>query len=295
MNFNIEIPASKNELIELLSEYKNKKYRIGAGCTDLIMELRKKPEDDLTVINISQINDEDFNNIKLSNNKIVIGANTNVVKICTNNEVVTNFPTLKEAAQNLASNQIRQVATIGGNICTASPSGDLICALMALKANLEIIDFAGNKRSVSILEFYKGVRITDLKKSEFLSSIEIDLNKVNPKNMYSGFIKIGTRKSMECSVVSLAYHIQLNENYKVISAGLAFGASAPTVIFAYDACDFLINKNITELKNNEIDEFANHILKYASPIDDLRATAWYRKQVLFNISKSILEEFSKTN
>ena len=290
MNFNIEIPSNKEELINLLGKYKNKNYRIGAGCTDLIMELKKKCSEPLTVINISQINDGDFNNINTQKSSIIIGANTSVFKICNNNEILKNYPVLNISAQNLASNQIRQVATVGGNLCTASPSGDLICALMALKAELEIINSNAEKRKISILDFYKGVRKTDLQSGEFLSSITILPNNIETNKLHSGFIKIGTRKSMECSVVSLAYHIQIDKNNKIIEVGIAFGASAPTVKFAQKASEFLIDRNIAQISETDIEKFAKLVLEYASPIDDLRATAWYRKQVLFNISKSILED-----
>lgn len=293
MNFNIEIPQSIDELVKILNKYKNKNYRIGAGCTDLIMELKKNCDENLTVVNISQINDDSFNSIKISKSVTKIGANTTAFKLCNNDEIQKNFKTLYDAANNLASNQIRQVATIGGNICTASPSGDLICALMALKSTLEITDSSGKKREIAIADFYKGVRKTDLKKGEFVSSISIKSNLKNTSNIYSGFLKIGTRKSMECSVVSLAYHIQIDENSKITDAGIAFGASAPTVRYAANACELIVGKNIKKLTPKEIDTFAKLVLDYASPIDDIRATAWYRKQVLSNISKSILEEFKK--
>lgn len=293
MNFNLEIPESKSELVSMLGKYKNKNYIIGAGCTDLIMELKKKCDEQITLINISQISDEYFNNIKINNSLIAIGANTTAFKICNNENLNQNFKVLGMAAQTLASNQIRQVATVGGNVCTASPSGDLICALMALKANLEITSSSGEVREISILDFYKGVRLTDLKKGEFLSSISILPNNKNAKTIHSVFIKIGTRKSMECSVVSLGCHIQIDKEGEIIEAGIAIGASAPTVKFAAKACHFIIGKNIFQFSKQEIDAFANLVLNYASPIDDLRASAWYRKQVLFNISKSILEDFKK--
>ncbi|NUM31501.1 MAG: FAD binding domain-containing protein [Bacteroidetes bacterium] len=290
MNFNIEIPHSIDELVLTLNKFKNKNYRIGAGCTDLLMELKNNSASNLTIINISQVDDFNFNNVKLSNGNVDIGANTTAFKICENENILENYKTLHEAALNLASAQIRQVATIGGNICTASPSGDLICALMALKAQLYIKNSLGENREISILDFYKGVRKTDLKHGEFLSHLSLNSNNKNAFKTKSGFIKIGTRKSMECSVVSLAYHIQIDKKGNIIETGLAFGASAPIVKYATRACDFLIGKKIDSLSKTEIDTFAKLVVEYASPIDDIRATAWYRKQVLFNISKSILEK-----
>ena len=97
---------------------------------------------------------------------------------------------------------------------------------------------------------------------------------------------------MECSVVSLAYHILTDKTGKIIHSGIAIGASAPTIRFAEQSCDFLIGKNIYRISEAEKKEFAKKILSYASPISDIRATAWYRKEVLFNISKSIFDNLS---
>ena len=120
------------------------------------------------------------------------------------------------------------MATVGGNLCTASPAGDIVCALMALKAACEILNIDGKLRTVPMGDFFLDVRKTALKKDEILRSITIPPNVQNSK-LHSGFIKIGTRRSMECAVVSLAYHIQLDDTGNIIAAGVAIGSVAPTV------------------------------------------------------------------
>jgi carbon-monoxide dehydrogenase medium subunit len=91
---------------------------------------------------------------------------------------------------------------------------------------------------------------------------------------------------MECSVVSLAYHFVFDKKNKVISAGIAIGASAPTIKFTQTACDYVFGKTL-----NEIDRemFARKILEYATPISDIRGSAWYRKEVLKNISAHLFD------
>lgn len=289
MSFEIINPATTPELLGAIKKLKNEKFRFGAGCTDLLMELRKKPEDNLTVINLSQIKDASFSGIKKSAKQVRLGALLTAHKIVLNEEIRNNFPVLHEAALSLASTQIRQVATIGGNLCTASPSGDIACALVVLRAECEILSATGKTREMHINDFFTGVRKTALKKNEVLYSVSIPSNWKNMGTIYSRFIKVGTRRSMECSVVSLAYHIQADKEGKIAQAGIAIGASAPTIRFAENACNFLIGKNIHEISEKEKLEFAEQVLKYASPISDIRASAWYRKKVLFNISKSIFE------
>ncbi len=287
MEFNIVNPKTKSELLRAIR--KETTFRFGAGCTDLLMELKKKPVENLVVINLSFVVDSRFTGLKKLAKSFWLGAMTTAHTMVMNEQIKNDFNVLYESAHNLASTQIRQVATMGGNLCTASPSGDIACALMALDASCHLLNDAGVNSVVNIHDFFLGVRKTILKKNEVLYGLTIPTNKKQTKTVYSKFIKIGTRRSMECSVVSLAYHIQVNEEGVIIGAGIAIGASAPTVRSALSASGFLIGKNIHLITEKEKEELACKIVSYAEPITDLRATAWYRKEVLLNISKSIFE------
>lgn len=283
MNFEITTPTTKTDLLKAIKSTKN--FRFGAGYTDLLMEFKKSPPKDLIVINLGQLNDKSFSSIAKTKTQFRIGAMVTASKIISDKFINDKFPVLHHAANNLASTQIRNVATIGGNLCTASPSGDVACALMALNATCEILSATNKIRKVSIKDFFIGVRKTVLKKNEILQSITIPINEKG--KLHSGFIKIGTRLSMECSVVSLAYHFKLDAKQKIKSAGIAIGSSAPTILFTQSACDFIKGKTIDEIDKTQ---FAQKILSYASPISDIRGSAWYRKEVLFNISKNIFEK-----
>lgn len=289
MNFELEIPRTTAELLSAVKKHRNEKFRFGAGCTDLLMELKKKPEDDLLVINLSSVRDNEFTGISRKAKEFRLGAMATAHKIIVNEALRDQFPVLHEAAFNLASTQIRQVATIGGNICTASPSGDIACALVALNASCVILDMNGRKRTVALREFFTGVRKTVLKKTDILHGVTIPVNDKECRGFVSRFIKIGTRRSMECSVVSLACHVQLDDQGVVINAGIAIGASAPTIRSADTASDFLIGKNVARLTEKDKMKLADFVLSYASPISDVRATAWYRKEVLFNVSKALFD------
>ena len=289
MNFEMVIPSTTDELLSSLQKLQKKKFRIGAGFTDLIPELKKQPEEHLTVINLAHIRDTRFTSLRKNSGSYRLGAMMTAHKIMVNPELKVQFPVLHQAAANLASTQIRQVATLGGNLCTASPSGDLSCALTALRGECEILETGHLTSNVPMSGFFKGVRQNILQKNEVLYGVHIPFNDKNTHDLVSGFIKVGTRRSMECSVVSLAYHIQLDGDGMVIKAGVAFGAAAPMVSFATSACEFLEGKVVRELNRSDREEFAKRVLSCASPITDLRATEWYRKEVLKNISQSILE------
>ncbi len=288
MNFNVKSPKTTEELLAVIAEHQRVDFRIGAGFTDLLLELKKQPDDELTVINLAQLSDGCFTSIATCDKEIRIGALVTANQIANSKELQPRFPVLCDTANQLASRQIRQVATAGGNLCTASPAGDIACAMVALKAQCEILSTNGTIRVIPIDDFFLGVRKTDLKQDEVLRSITIPLNHENKKT-HSGFIKVGTRRSMECAVVSLAYHIQTDQENVITHAGISIGSAAPTIKFTESACDYLLGKKFISIGPSESEAFATKVLEYASPISDIRGSAWYREQVLFNISKSIFD------
>ncbi len=242
----------------------------------------------MILINLGQLDDPDFKQIAEKENNIQIGALTTASDIVNNNLIEKNYPVLNQAANKLASTQIRNVATVGGNICNVSPSGDMTAALIALKATCCILDCDGSEREEQLSLFIRGLKKTSLTKREIIKNIKIPKNSTN--YIKSGFEKVGSRKSMEISIVSLAYHFQMNKEGIITDAGVSIGAVAPTIPFTTSACEFLIGKYIFSVPNVDKEEFANRVIEYATPISDIRASDWYRKQVLFNISKTIFDK-----
>lgn len=285
MNFDVISPETATDLIEAIKSAEGY-VRFGAGCTDLLPEIRKFQAEGLTVINLARMNDPEFCTMRQADEGYQIGALVTAASIEEDNYVKVNYPVLYQAASTLASGQIREVATIGGNLCTASPSGDIACALVALGASCEIMNESGSIRWVSVREFFTGPRRTVMLQNEILRKIRIPVGK-KLHNLYSGFIKVGTRRSMECSVVSLAYHLPVDAENKFYEPGLAIGAVAPTIMYPESACRLLEGKRIEDLTDSDMENFADRVLDYASPISDIRGSAWYRMAVLKNISKGI--------
>jgi CO/xanthine dehydrogenase FAD-binding subunit len=285
MDFDVISPKSKKELLNAMSEYQHTDFRFGAGYTDLLIELKDKSSDGLKIINLSLLKEGAFNTIVDKGDYYHVGTNVTAQEIIENDLLHSNYKVLMEATESVASTQIRNAATVGGNICTASPSGDMSCALIALESKCEILNTKGELREEYLSAFIKDVRKTSLAKNEVLRNIKIPKN--SGSKQHSGFIKIGTRNSMEISIVSLAYHLQLNETGEIIRAGVAIGSAAPCIPFAVEACEFLTGKFVGQLSTEDREEFAHKVLMYASPISDIRASAWYRKEVLYNISRDI--------
>ncbi len=287
MDFDVINVTTTDELCSAIAGNLNNNFRIGAGYTDLILELKQARVQDLTIINIAQLEDPSFNSIIEKGDHIILGALVTASDLVDNKKIKEEYPVLYESALSVASTQIRNSATVGGNICNASPAADMSAALVALQAICNILDSDGRERNEPLVSFIKGVRKTSLVKNEILKSISIPKN--SSSHIKSGFEKVGTRKSMEISIVSLSYHIQCSSEGTIEKAGVSCGAVATTIPFASSACNFLIGKNIDAISEIERIGFAKKVLEYAIPISDIRASAWYRKEVLFNISKSIFE------
>jgi CO/xanthine dehydrogenase FAD-binding subunit len=287
MDFDIINPATKEELLKAIAVHQDSDFRLGAGYTDLIPQLKNQPTHGLTIINMAQLEEAEFSGITETQEYVELGSLVTVSDLVDSELIQSNFPVLHEAALSVASIQIRNTATVGGNICNASPSADLSAALVALEAECKIIDSSGVERQEKLDQFIRGVRKTSLSKNELLISVRFPKNTF--VNVKSGFEKVGTRKSMEISIVSLAYHIQYDRDGNVEHAGVSCGSVAPVIPFAHSACKFLAGKNVHDLSEKDKADFAKKVLEYAQPISDIRATEWYRREVLFNIAQSIFE------
>jgi len=288
MNFKVTSPQNRNELLQTIARMQGSKFCFGAGYTDLLLLLKKQPVEDLTIINLARLEDKRFSSIEVQDGGIRIGALVTANTLTEDAGIKERLPVLFEAASQHASRQIRQVATVGGNLCTASPAGDLACALVALQAQCEILSAKGKVRNILLDKFFVGVRKTDLQPDEVLCGVFVPLRDEG-KNNYSRFIKIGIRRSMECAVLSLACHLRVDDDGRIAHAGIAIGSVAPVIRFVAAACDFLMGRRISQISPQAAAEFAAIVVSYASPITDIRGSAWYRKEALYNISKSLFE------
>jgi len=232
------------------------RYERGKMLPEAIIDLKKLP---------------DFNEIKKVNNNIEIGAGTTIEKI-KNNEIIKNhFNALFQSTLDFGSVQIRNRATIGGNICNASPAGDTLPSLYALDAKLLLRNKSG-EQTIPIDEFILGPGKANLRKDEILLKVIIPL-----KSSKSMFYKLGLREAMAISVINFA--IVYDEKRLTI----AIGAVASTII------------KLTRLKELNIDQILEKVDSAISPIDDIRATANYRRKALQNMLRFELSKIVKNN
>ena len=260
-------PASLEETLRILTE-EREKARLVAGATDLMLELERGVRKGIeTVIDITRLPDLDC--ITLDEEETI-----HIGPLVTHNAVAASkllreraFP-LVSAAWQVGAPQIRNRATVAGNLITASPANDTITPLMALGARLTLAS-EKSKRHVPLQEFYTGVRKTVLQPDE----IVVDISFPALKNGQRGtFLKLGLRRAQAISLVNTAVILDLARGH-VKSAVITLGAVAPTIIHALEAETYLTDK---KLSDEVITRTAELAAKASRPIDDIRGSAAYR-------------------
>ena len=274
-HFNYYRVETLDEALELIDKLDD--FKVIAGGTDLVMDLRIGRYKPRNIVDISNIRELDY--IVDEGDKIRIGALTKLQEILESPIVKTKAPVLAEAIYQMASWQIRNIATIGGNLCNASPAADTAPPLMVLEAQLKLASKTGT-RTVPITEFFLGPRKTVLKKNELLTEIIIPYE----KDVGTSMIKLGRRNSFTLSVVAVAALVKVEDN-KFKDVRVALNSVAPTPVRAKSVEKSLIDKEVT-LEN--IEEAAKLVVNDISPISDVRASAEYRKEMSIILTRDSL-------
>ncbi len=264
-------PASLAEALRLLAE-KPGRARLIAGATDLMLELDRGVRRGIErVIDITCL--PGLDEIELDGQD-----NFHLGPLVTHNIVLASrllheraFP-LVSASYRVGSPQIRNRATIAGNLITASPANDTITPLMAMDASVELTSLGGSRR-VPLQEFFTGVRKTVMQPEEIMTDIAFPALKPGRRGT---FLKLGLRHAQAISLVNAAVVLDL-EGKRVKSAVITLGAVAPTIVHAVEAETWLVDKELT----GEIIEQAGELAATsARPIDDIRGSAAYRRAMV---------------
>jgi len=278
-DFDYKIPKDMESLMKLFDGTNNNTFLI-AGGTDLVKKKKKKQITPKVLIDITRI--KRLTGIKDEYNYISIGACCTLSKIASSPLLIEYFPYIIEAARCVGSEQIRNLGTIGGNLCSALPSADMTLPLIASDAIL-ILSSINGTRAIKVPDFFIGYRKTALKPNEIL--IEIQVPKKN--NQIGKFLKFGRRKTLTLAIANLAIVINFDNNSreKIEEVRIALGSVAPIPIRAKKAENFLVGKSLTK---NNIEKTVNMVANEADPINDLRASAVYRVEIIKVLAKRAL-------
>jgi len=274
-------PQKIEEALEILSKY-GKEIKIIAGATDLLVQYY----DRLYEINywLDLKNIKELKEIKIHQNQMKIGAMVTHSQLEKSEDIKKYFPVLSQAAYDIGSPQIRNRGTVGGNIVNASPAGDLLAPLMAYDAQFRLLSIQGEK-IVSAEEFFIGPKKTILEPTQLLTQIIIPLPS---ERTYGSWIKIGKRKALIIATITLALVVEMDEDNRTVKVvRTCLGSVAPTPIEIKE-----VKKKMAGNKFNQLDfaELGQIVEDKISPIDDIRGTREYRKDVAKKIMINALEE-----
>jgi CO/xanthine dehydrogenase FAD-binding subunit len=282
IQFEYHAPTSIDEALRLLGKYGGEAH-ILAGGTDLVPKMKQRLLEPRHIINLKKI--PELAGIKETPEGIRIGALTKLRTIDLSPLIKEKLSLLNEAVRGIGSVQIRNMGTIGGNLCNASPTADTATALLALDAEAQIADMEGT-RTVPMEKFFAGRGKTVLTPYEILTGVS---SPHLPKGTGASFLKIGWT-SFDIATVNLAIVLKL-VGEKIRECRIALGACSPAPIRVHKAEKFLIGRTLTR---KVLDEAANIVSEYVEPRERWRrAPPEYREKTSKGLTMEALTKAAK--
>ena len=264
-----EAPETKEEAVSLLS-MADGSGRVLAGGTDLLVQLRSGMIDPDVVVDIKQI--AETREIVVENGAFRVGAAVTGAELDEHDALKKAWPGVVEAVELIGSTQIQGRASMGGNLCNASPAADSVPALIAAGAQCHIAGLDG-ERTLPVEQFCTGPGVTNLKTGEFLVSFTLPARQPGSGDAYLRFIP---RTEMDIAVVGVGVNLSIDSDGMCVAARIGLGAVAATALLVTEAADALIG---TSLEEAAIERMTAAIRSACRPIDDKRGTIAYRTQV----------------
>ncbi|MCP4165399.1 MAG: xanthine dehydrogenase family protein subunit M [Chloroflexi bacterium] len=263
-------PSTLEEAVYLLERY-NGRASVLAGGTDLLVEMKEGLRTPAYVINIKHIAGMDYLSYD-EEEGLRIGSLVTIRAVETSQIVQKKYAGLAQAASDLGSIQIRNRATVAGNICRASPSADTLPSLIADQATIRVFGSRG-ERNILLEKFFAGPGQTVLTQDEVLTEIIVP---APPPRTGKVYFKHGRRKAMELASVGVAVTLTLESDI-CQDIRIVLGAVAPTPIRALKAEEVLRNNSIDRL---DIAAAAQAAMVESRPISDVRSSADYRREMV---------------
>jgi xanthine dehydrogenase FAD-binding subunit len=240
------------------------------------------------LLNIQRI--AELHRIERHDGELRIGALATIGELMRDPLVREHCGILVEACDHFASDQLRNAATLGGNVCNASPAGDTLVPLLVLDAAAELASMPDGRvetRLVPLSEFFVGPGKTTRAPNELLSAIRIALP---PRGFVGRFFKFGTRPALDIAAIAIGVG-GVRAGRVLNDARIAYGAVAPVPMRARRTEAALEG---TVLDAAAIERIAGVARDEVRPIDDVRASAWYRRELVFNMTRRMLDDVAQT-
>lgn len=279
-------PTSLSTVLELLQQHPD--ATLIAGATDLGLEMSWQRQHYAILISLEAVGE--LRILEQTPDWVEIGAAVPLSQIEARLRGV--FPSLDEMLHWFAARQVRNRATLGGNIGTASPIGDLPPVLLSLDAQLRLASVAG-ERSLPLSDFFQGYRQTALQPGEVIVSVQIPRSlPASATTRLSQSYKVGKRGTDDISIVAAAFTIDLAANQTIVQARLAYGGVAATPVRAIDVENWLVGRSWSSATV----QTAKGLLRNTfTPLSDLRGSATYRNLLIANLFEKFFVEMSEAN
>ncbi len=271
-NYAYAAPATVEEAVSILSSHQNAgdRAQVIAGGTDLLVQMRSVDKAPRTIVDVKQI--ADTQKVEVGAQETFVGAAVSSAVLNENAGLKAKFPGLLEAADLIGSTQIQGRATIGGNLCNASPAGDSIPAIIAA-GGVCVIATPGGTREMPAEDFVVGVGKNALEPNEFLIGLKFPTPGSSTRDAYLRFIP---RTEMDIAVAGCGVSLTM-DNGECTAARVAIGAVAPTPLLVPAAGDALVGTRVDDAALQAAGEACTAA---SSPITDKRGTAEYRRKVV---------------
>jgi CO/xanthine dehydrogenase FAD-binding subunit len=272
-------------LADALAHLRGGDVTILAGGTDLMPQTHAgRVKLGRGLLNVRRV--PELAGIARDGDSLRIGALVTMSELMADPLVREHFPILVDACDHFASDQLRNAATVGGNVCNASPAGDTLPPLLVLDAEAELASMPNGTiaaRRVPLADFFTGPGKTVRAPHELLTAIRVPLP---PAGFVAKFFKFGTRPALDISAIAIAI-AGVREGRALRRAHVAYGAVAPIPMRAPKTEAALDG---TRLDAAAIARVAAVARDEVRPIDDVRASAWYRRELVFNLTGRMLDD-----
>jgi CO/xanthine dehydrogenase FAD-binding subunit len=280
-DFRYHRPGSLAEAVDLLDRCSD--GALIAGGTDLLVELKQRKRFHADVIALSHI--EDLRSIDVLDGSLVIGATVTHNQLVHSPLVLQHCVAISEAAANIATEQIRNTGTVGGNLCTGASCADAAPILMVLDAHVELVGIRG-QRTLPLTDFFVDHRRTLLQKSEIMRRIVVP---APASGSGVAFEKYGLRQAANISVASVAAMVRVVDG-RCEAARFVVGAVAPTPKVCGNAAALAEGSPISELLEGSelVKQIAQAAAGDAQPLDDIRGSAEFRREIAATLARRAL-------
>jgi len=276
--FDLYQPQSLADALQALAE--NGDMQPLAGATNLVPDLRGKRETCRNFVSLQAL--DDLRYIKRDGTRVTLGARTTIADILHDHGMETDAPALYAVASIFAGSMVRTAATIGGNICCGSPSADTVPALLTLDAEVTLSSTSA-ERTVPLDEFYIDYKKSVMRGDELLTSVSWN---IPPENSANLSYKLARRKGDAITVTGVAVLIAAQDGV-CSRARIALGSVGPT-IFRAKAAEAMLTGKAYDV--DIIEQAARAAADQSSPIDDIRASAGYRLQTAYSLTRRLLTQ-----